>query len=418
LLRAKLDRVVDTKGFIACDFHIHSLNSQDSLVGLEDRVRSLVAENVEFAVPTDHNHVTDYRPIIAALGVGRFLASVPGDEVTSSGFILGHFNVFPILPEVGTPGDGAFAYHRRRAPEIFAEVRARPGEPRVIQVNHPRLGRGLGYWNNTRWDGARGETAYKHYSPSFDAIEVFNGLDKTLNQTEQVLEEWFVLLSRGFRYTATGNSDSHRLGFEEVGHPRNFVAVSDDQPENVDPLEVVSSVRAGRVVVSNGPFVRVRAVSLAKTSPPTGAAPASPAGAAPSGPPKAPEAPLGGPVYPRPPSGGALSEGGMGDLVRAGPGGLKLEVEVQAAPWIDVRAIEVFGNGAVEKTIEVPASSKVLRYRGSIVLQPKIDTWYVVLVRGEKPLPTLPKRKASPFAFTNPIWVDATGDGVFTPPLR
>src|SRR5207237_551583 len=51
---AKIDRVVDTKGYIACDFHLHSVNSQDSLVGLRDRVRSLVAENVELAVPTDH----------------------------------------------------------------------------------------------------------------------------------------------------------------------------------------------------------------------------------------------------------------------------------------------------------------------------------------------------------------------------
>jgi hypothetical protein len=103
-VRARLERVVDTKGFISCDFHIHSVNSQDSLVGLEDRVRSLVGENVEFAVPTDHNHVTDYRPVIAALGVGRYVASVPGDEITTSGFVMGHFNVFPILPEVGTPG--------------------------------------------------------------------------------------------------------------------------------------------------------------------------------------------------------------------------------------------------------------------------------------------------------------------------
>jgi hypothetical protein len=395
----KIARVVDTRGYIACDFHLHSVNSQDSLVGLRERVTSLVSENVELAVPTDHNHVTDYRPIIGALGVAKFIAAVPGDEVTTQGFRLGHFNVFPVMPEAGTPGEGAFAFERRLPREIFAEVRARPGPERVIQVNHPRLGRGNGYWNNVGWDGSRGATDDPNYSPAYDAIEVFNGLDKTLDRTDRVMREWWVLLNRGFRYTATGNSDSHRLGYEEVGYPRNFVAVSDDRPQAVDAEELVASVKAGRVMVTNGPFVRVRALAAGK---------ALAAGAGP-----APEPATGDPRVPRPPGGPSEPQGGMGALVRAGTEGVTLEIDVQAAPWVDVAGVEIVGNGEVVKEIAVRRTSKVERYRGAVTLKPKVDTWYLVMVRGKSALPTLVRRRISPFGFTNPIWVDANGDGVF-----
>jgi hypothetical protein len=401
---ARLARVVDTNGFIACDFHLHSVNSQDSLVGLEDRIRSLVSENIEFAVPTDHNHVTDYRPIIQELGLRRFISSIPGSEVTTDGFVLGHFNVFPLEPEAGTPGEGAIAFHRRLPREIFAEVRARPGSDRVIQVNHPRLNRGNGYWNDVGWVGRAGAARSRRYSPDFDAIEVFNGLDRTLARTDRVLKEWFVLLNRGYRYTATGNSDSHRLGFEEVGYPRNFVAVSDDNPERVDPQELVASVKAGRVVVTNGPFVRVRAVSALKDGSPAQGS----VGATPSGGPS----PISS-TYPRPPTGPAVMVGTMGELVKSGPGGVILEVEAQAAPWVDVRTIEIVANGSVVSAIPVPKTHKVLRYKGSVRFQPTSDTWYVVLVRGEDPLLTVPRRKVPPLAITNPIWVDANADGKF-----
>jgi hypothetical protein len=409
---AKLSRVVDTSGFIACDFHLHSVNSQDSLVNLRERVRSLVSENVELAVPTDHNHVTDYRPIIAEMGLRKWITSIPGDEITTTGFMLGHFNAFPVEPQVGTPGEGAFAHHRRLPEEIFAEVRSRPGAERVIQVNHPRLGRKNGYWNNLSFDGSRGVARDSRYASGFDAIEVFNGLDRSLQRTERVLGEWFVLLNRGFRYTATGNSDSHRLGFEEVGYPRNYVAVSDDEPSRVDPYEVIASVKAGRVVVTNGPFLRVRAVAVGKDGKPAGPEPGATDLTAGDEPPPPPRT-----GAPRPPR-AALQAGGMGQLVRAGPGGVLLRIEVQAAPWVDLTHLEVVGNGDVVERIQVPRRRPV-RFQGSVLLRPATDTWYVVLARGSEPLPTLPRRKPiPPLGFANPIWVDANGDGAFTSPMK
>src|SRR5690606_12450429 len=51
-VRARLLRQLDTSGWVGGDFHLHAAPSFDSAVPLEDRVISLVAEGVQFAVAT------------------------------------------------------------------------------------------------------------------------------------------------------------------------------------------------------------------------------------------------------------------------------------------------------------------------------------------------------------------------------
>ena len=43
----EVERVVNTKGFVSADFHIHSARSFDSSAGLRDRVASFAGEGVE-----------------------------------------------------------------------------------------------------------------------------------------------------------------------------------------------------------------------------------------------------------------------------------------------------------------------------------------------------------------------------------
>ena len=57
--------------------------SFDSPVTTEDRVLSLVAAGIDFAVPTEHNMVGDYAPYIDVLKVNKQLATVTGVEVTT-----------------------------------------------------------------------------------------------------------------------------------------------------------------------------------------------------------------------------------------------------------------------------------------------------------------------------------------------
>ncbi len=216
-LRAVLQRRVETPGWIACDFHVHAEPSPDSRVTLEDRVRSLIAEGVEFAVATDHNHVTDYRPSIMGLGMNDQLASAVGVEMTTVRW--GHFNAYPYDKSLPAPPTTDVD-----PTEIFAFVREHAPKA-LVQINHPRMG-GIGYFNQSQFESSSVTAKAPGFSPDFDVIEVVNGFD--LAQAELLdrnLLEWFALLNAGKRYTAVGNSDSHRLGSEWVGYPRTYVRV-------------------------------------------------------------------------------------------------------------------------------------------------------------------------------------------------
>jgi hypothetical protein len=95
-LTAKLERVVDTSGWISADLHVHAIPSFDAPVRLADRMRSLAGAGVEVGVATDHNRITDNRPAIAEAGLEGKLASVIGDEITPIDVDFGHFNAFPL----------------------------------------------------------------------------------------------------------------------------------------------------------------------------------------------------------------------------------------------------------------------------------------------------------------------------------
>jgi hypothetical protein len=112
---------------------------------------------------------------------------------------------------------------------------------------------------------------------------------------------------------------------------------------------------------------------------------------------------------------------GMGQLAPAPRGRARLDVEIDAAPWIDVRRLELFINGSRRgKPIDVPASAKPQRYKGSIDLRLERDAYVVVVVRGGELGPIVPAAagQAAPtaLAVTNPIYLDRDGDGHWTAP--
>lgn len=74
-----------------------------------------------------------------------------------------------------------------------------------------------------------------------------------------VMEDWFNLLNRGRIYTATGNSDTHNL-HDEPGVPRTYAPVSDDRPGAIDEREIIDAFKNQRAIVTNGPFLKLTAV--------------------------------------------------------------------------------------------------------------------------------------------------------------
>ncbi len=354
---ATLERVVDTRGWISADLHVHAVPSPDAPTLLDDRVRSLAASGVEVAAATDHNAITDYGPTIRALDAQRWLASIVGDEVTTRGVELGHFNVLPL-----TSGETPVPFEGVTPGEIFAAARVAAPRDRdkIVQVNHPRMG-SIGYFDLVHLDPLDFEGWRRRaplFDPSFDALEVFNGDDYAdLARVEVCLRDWYALLDAGFHITATGNSDSHKLTYHEAGVPRNFVRVGSDSPEAFDEREFVDAVRRGRVVVSSGPFVRLTSGSAE-----------------------------------------------VGDEIAPGQD-IEVRVRVDAPPWVDVSSVELVRRGEVVKTWRPDTTKAPIRLDATTRLALRSGDWIIAIARGSQPMTFLHRPGALPFGFTNPIRV-------------
>lgn len=358
--RGELKRTVDTSGWLAADFHVHASPSKDSNVPLNERVLTLAAEGIELAVPTDHNHVTDYTDALHADRLQGRLTSMTGVEITTLSW--GHFNAYPYPKSVEVPPT-----HETSPLEIFAVLRARAPQA-VLQVNHPRMP-GVGYFNRGELDTKTGVAQSPEFSFAFDTLEVSNGFDlEDPSVFERNLREWFELLNVGHRYTAVGNSDSHRVVFQWAGWPRTYVRVPDQDVTRVAPLDVAKALTAGHALVSCGIFV----LPLANGS------------------------------------------AGPGDTVLGGR--VTLAISLRAPDWVDVSRVEVYANGGKveERTRETPHSSS---WDLEVDLDLKADSWLVVVARGDRFMnDALPGKWIKPFGFSNPIFVDADSDGVFVTP--
>ncbi|MCS7252717.1 MAG: CehA/McbA family metallohydrolase [Armatimonadota bacterium] len=360
-----LRRVLNTDGWVAVDPHQHCSNSFDSSVSLKDRIISNLAEGIECLVMTDHDFVTDLSELVLRMGLRGMLLPIPGQEITTRH--LGHFNAFPIPPDVG-----AITWAGKGITEIFSQVRSLSGV-QVIQVNHPRIGKS--YFNVVQFDPKSGKSDHTEWSTDFDCVEVLNA--KMMHTLDEALKDWFALLNLGLRVTATGGSDSHHVAQQEAGYPRCYAFVGRDNLANVTCDDIVRAFRAGQIIVSMGPFVTM-----------------------------------------------TINGKGIGRLVSLKERRAKLRIRVQAAPWVDVSEIRLVENGSLIKRFKLKPTNKILRFDRALYVSPKCDAWYVVLVYGNKPLSPIVSEYAGydgtryevkPFAITNPIWVDANGDGIFTP---
>lgn len=352
---AVLQRVVDTSGYLACDFHQHTLNSPDSQVPLEDRVVTNLSEGVEFVSTSDHDFISDFKPVIKALGADRLMDSVPGSEITP--FAYGHFIAWPFTPDPLSPNGGSFDWGGGEeldiAPAgIFRGARARGAQ--VVQINHPRAFPRTTFdflyhfdraelafdWSARTFSATRAAMKLSPlqlglpedaevFSPTFDALELWNGTrygqgprdrdgERRDTALDRMLFDWMNFLSFGFTPTATGNSDTHgRL--IPTGTPRTLVRVPNDGAAALQggvgadvARTMLGQGGAPRdVVVTNGPMLRFYS--------------------------------------------GSEAQGGIGRTLTPTAGKLKLVVEAQAAEWSPLDTLEIFANS----TFDAPKASDI-----------------------------------------------------------
>lgn len=346
-LRAALAREVDAAAFTACDLHVHTSASPDSDLEVAARADTLLAEDVQFAVITDHNHVTDAVAELAARGI----AALPGVEVTTWAPEFGHFNAFPRAH--------APPYQSTDARALLAALREEPEG--FVQINHPRLEDHIGYFAHAHFDRASGRID-PAFPLAFDAIEVWNGYDLAASaRRDEVFADWLALLARGHRLSATGSSDSHRAGrLPFAGYPRTYVRVP--RAAAHAPGRVLAALKQGRSFVTNGPLIDVR-----------------------------------------------VRDKGPGESVRLGRRERRLPVQVElAAPrWMLLREVEVWlgRTRVVRQTLAGADRDGALRVWLEVPVDDALSL--VVAVRGSASMEALLGRAdVAPYAFTNPIWIE------------
>jgi hypothetical protein len=449
-----LTRAYPTDGWVAGDFHIHAQPSTDSGLPIAQRVASCAAEGLEVATATDHNYITDYAPVIASSGLEPWLLGIPGMELTT--FEMGHFNGYPLRVDPGSTRGGEFRWAGQPPQGLFDQLRALADDPAraIVQCNHPRQ-QVLGYFAQFFVDehtaepytptGILGvfapygdEFSPKNFSLDFDAIELLTGqrledvhtfrAPRALPpgpfpdpqpapgqvvvgpdgraQFPGTVETWFTMLDRGHRATGMGTSDSHHLLGDEPGYARTllFVGVGKDVPGGFSRDDVIGAIRQHRAITTNAPFVEME----------------------------------------------IDADGAIGETVVAIGGSVDVAIRVRAPSWAKVDRLVVYANSQVVADQAIPASQGT-DYATHVQLSLLQDSWVVAEATGTgnmfpvvaptefspldatviikalsvgldlSSLPLISNLKpdhihiSTPYAITNPIWVDVDGNG-WTPP--
>ena len=452
----RLTPAYTSPGWVAGDFHIHSQPSTDSGLPIEDRVISCAAEGLEVAVATDHNYITDYAPAIAASGLDPWLLGIPGMELTT--FEMGHFNGYPLKIDPGSTRGGEFVWANQPPQKLFDQLRALAVDPAkgIVQVNHPRQ-QVLGYFASFFIDPATAEPytpagilgvfapygdefQADKFSYDFDAIELLTG-KKTENihdfvapsplppgpfpdpqpvpgqvvigpdgrpKFAGVVETWFTMLDRGHEATGMGTSDTHHLLGDEPGYARTLLYVGEgkDTPGGFSRDNVIDAIHAHRAITTNAPFLEM-----------------------------------------------TTDTGMIGDTVKATGGGVDVRIRVRAPSWAKVDRLRVYTSGGVlvgpeiaipaaqgtdfETVVRVPAmrdtwvvaeatgTDNMFPVSSPVEFPPLDATVIITAVSAGLDLSALPiasnlkpitQHVATPYAITNPIWIDADGNGTWTPP--
>ncbi len=412
-----IERVLDTRGWISADFHVHAIASGDSSIPFRDRLASFRAQDVDVIVASDHWIISDYEADLGSdapelQGIRAIPGVETGTSIAKAPLPQGHWNFWPVARDLSLDGRsalGALSYGGRppkgvrSVSEFYAHFaafnaearRARFGDfPVVIQLNHPRgfqkhphgeVSRVHDYLESVGYDPSlpldQGPNSQLLARPrpdlprpiDVDAIELLNRLAYGLYL--EVRADWFAWIAGGFAPTATANTDSHWIVITEAGYPRNWVRYDGPRPVEAEPL--ARAIRARQVVGSTGPLIEL-----------------------------SPWTRDGRPWV------GALDA---------------LEVTVRGPAWMPIDEVRVWVNGELVAVRRLPAgpadphSGTQQVHRLEIPLTLQGDAFVVVEVGDDLARLVSPEPHAGPLgrafpnlrvlAFTNPLLIDLEGDG-------
>ena len=383
----KLDRVVDTTGWVSADLHSHSSPSGDNTSEQYGRVENLLCENIEFAPCTEHNRVDSYTPHLKQMNLEHLLATCTGIELTGSPTPVNHQNSFPLIWKPKTQNGGGPRISYNPLVQIERLAMWDNQSEKLVQMNHPNLHQ---IYGDLDTDGVA-DKGFRGMLKWTDVIEVhpletiFKDIPNnppSLRRMRIPMFQWLQLINQGYRIPGVINTDSH-YNHHGSGWRRNWFASSTDDPKNISTNEMVQQVKSGHIIMSTGPFLSV-----------TGQSNSSPDLAIP------------------------------GDSLAAIDGKVKLSITVQCPNWLDVNRVQVFINGQPSKAHNYTRRESpelfgkidaVQKFKSTFDLTIDRDAHLIVATIGEGM--TMEKvmgsryGKRPPIAVSNPIYVDFDGNG-------
>ncbi len=262
------------------------------------------------------------------------------------------------------------------------------GPDRWVQINHPSVGNA--FFDRNR-DGVV-DGGFNGLEQMLDAAEVWSGdilSGPTITRTGRSSAAagagrgvpnrtfgWLQMLNQGRRIWCVAVSDAHRIFGGGAGGWRTYVPSASDDPAQIDPPEIIRNAKAGRMMISNGPFLEVTTAD---------------------------GLPIGSTVV--------------------AEGSIRLKIRVRAAAWMDINRVQIMLSGRQPKEYNFtrkmhPAmfADGPLRFDQTVAVALQRDEHLIVAATGEgatleKAWGRSPLSRMPPVAFTNPIFIDVDRDG-------
>ncbi|MFT5032387.1 MAG: hypothetical protein ACI9OO_000317 [Bacteroidia bacterium] len=383
-LKIELPRRELSSEWVSADLHVHASASFDSALPLSEQIRAFVAQDANVLVLAEHNRIVDGSAVLDAMGLGEQLSIITGAELTGMSrtteapTTIGHSNIFPLAYRESLYAGGIPRTEATRLRGLIAQTRYRYPQA-IFQLNHPRsadpldadsaffdhLSLGKSFEPSLPLTHSRNRSLLESDPRSsfrdidFDVMEVLNGADMETYAASR--RDWFALLKQGLPITAAGNSDSHKLD-SVAAVPRNYIQLANTRAP-ISEQDFALAIKQGRMYFTSGPLLEV-----------------------------------------------SLGEAGLGDMA-VGPRHT-LKVMPRAASWVGLDTMRIYLNGRLWREQTITANelySDIIQFPRDSVLNVEFSGPVTALYREVLP-------GFAPIALTNPIYIDADGDGRWQPP--
>jgi hypothetical protein len=308
VVRLELNRAYDAKGWVHADLAVRTNASEDVRTTPEDRVASAVIEGLDFIMTADPGVATDLQPAVDQLNVGDRIRVAKGFRISGEAMPLrGDWLVGPL--EWEKLPDFSAAQEAEDGGAVLEALKA--AAPEALTLSLRPVFPVIGYLAQQGGTPDTAMTTREGTNLAFDGFEIISG--KRQGAFELGFAAWHQALSRGARPVPFASSNSGGTWNDEPGYPRVLIASSATSPDRISVKELVDNFRAGKVQITNGPFIDM-----------------------------------------------TVNGQGPGSTITARPGGeVEVQLSISAPNWSPVTRITTYTNGRFARQVMIPMTGRL-----------------------------------------------------------